>query len=170
MQATSAVLKAWKGAESISDPLVVLYDVEVADAQFLRLVEGDPLGTGSVSYNGQTYLAAAIAREEFAQSIEGEIPVLRVALSNIDGVAGGYMEQNELDGRKVTITYVPASSLSLADAIVQEFRIQDQAYNREKAILTLGHEAMFRRRVPSVAFVRHKCQWLYERRFQVGDG
>jgi phage-related protein len=161
---TSSTLKAWLAAEGQPDPLVTLYDIEVSDAVTLRLVEGNPTGK-TLTFNGNVYTPAAIRREELSQTIEGDLGAFRLAVSNIDGIAGGYIEQNELEGRQVTITMVPLSTLSPADSLVETYTIQEQAYNREAASVTLGHTNLFKRKIPWLRFIRPRCQWGYERRF-----
>jgi phage-related protein/regulation of enolase protein 1 (concanavalin A-like superfamily) len=164
-QPLSRSLRDWKAAESRPDPLVVLYDVEVSDSLTLHYVEGNPNGTGSLVYQGNTYQAATIVREQLEQSIEGDVPTFRVAVSNIDGIPGGLIETYDLDGRQVTITKVLLSTLSPTDALVETYTIQNQEYNRGKAIFTLGHANLFKQRVPFRQFLRNKCQWAYQSRF-----
>lgn len=103
MRELSADLKIWKDSQDRLVPLITLYEIEINDSTMLRLVEGDPDGSGSINYAGNTYMACAIQREEYSENIEGDYPSFRLLVSNINGVAGGYIEQNELDGRKVTI-------------------------------------------------------------------
>jgi phage-related protein len=161
----SAALKAWKAEEGQTVPVVVLYDIEVTDSTTLRLVQGNPTGAGSLTYDGNVYLAAAIELRDVEESVEGDVRDRELAVSNIDGIAGGYIEQNDLEGRRVTITTVLLSTLSPADAVVETYTIQDQQYDREAAIVTLGHSALFKRRVPWRRFERPRCQWDYEKRF-----
>lgn len=161
---TSTTLRNWAAAEGQPDPPVTLYDIEITDALTMRLVEGNPTGK-TITYAGNVYTPAAIKREEIEQTTEGDLGSFRLAVSNIDGIAGGYIEQNDLEGRKVTITHVPLSSLSPADSLVEQHRIQNQEYNRESASVVLGHQNLFRRKVPWLRFIRPRCQWAYERRF-----
>lgn len=160
---TSAALKNWI-ADGHAVPLVTLYDISVSDAVTLRLVEGNPTGS-PITYAGNVYTPAAIRREALEQTIEGDLSTFQLSVSNVDGVAGGYIENNELDGRQVTITTVPLSTLDPADALVETHTIQEQAYNRQAATVTLGHTNLFKRKLPWLKYQRTRCLWGYERRF-----
>jgi phage-related protein len=164
-----AALKNWKAEEGQTSPVAVLYDISVTDTITLRLVEGNPIGA-AITYNGNVYAPAAIRREDVDQSIEGEIGSFRISVSNIDGIAGGYIEKYDLDGRRVTITTVPVSTLLPADAFVETYTIQDQAYTREAASVTLGYSNLFKRKIPWRKYQRLRCLWDYENRFTVGNG
>ena len=166
----SANLVAWKNAVVRTDPLVTLYEISVTDALTEYLVQGNPLGTGEVVYQGNTYRAVHIEQDELEQNVEGDLPAFRVAVSNIDGVAGGYIEQYDLSGRKVKITHVLASTLDPADSFSETYTIQDQEYDRRQAVFTLSHANYFTRKVPTKQFTRHKCRHSYEQRFLPGNG
>lgn len=170
MRTISDYLKAWKAPDGIDEPLVTLFDISITDAITLRLVRGDPSGSGSITYAGNVYTAAAIQREDTVETLEGNLPQTRISISNIDGIAGGYIEQYELEGRKVTITTVPINDLNPADATTESFLIQDQAYNRTSATVTLGYGNLFRRRMPWRRFQRQRCQWDWENRFKWANG
>ncbi len=165
----SQELKNWKAEDNQPSPIVVLYDIEVTDAITLRLVEGNPLG-GTVTYNGNVYTPAGIARGDVEQSIAGDVGSFELQVSNIDGVAGGYIEQYELEGRRVTITTVPSTTLDPADAMVETYTIQDQAYTRERASVTLGYSNLFKRVLPWRRYQRIRCLHDWERRFELGNG
>lgn len=172
---SSAALKAWKNAEARASPLAILYDIEIDDTTTLYLVEGDPSGTGSVSFGGHTYLATSISRQEQEQNIEGDLGTFVIAVSNVTGVAGGYIERNELDGRKVTITQIPLSTVlagtpGTTDKVVEVYTIQDQSYTRMQASITVGPPNFFRRKIPWRKFQRMRCQWDWENRFVDGNG
>jgi len=166
----SSLLEIYKSADGKTDILCVLYDIEIIPGTTLRLVEGDPTGTGSLVYGGNTYLASAITRSEITQNIEGELPSLNVAISNVDGQAAGYIEQYDLDGKAVTITRVLLSTLSSADALSESYKIHEHTYDRRQATFRLGTTNLFKRRMPQKQFVRHKCQHIYEQRFQEDNG
>jgi phage-related protein len=165
----SQALKDWKAGDNQVSPIAVLYDISITDAITVRLVEGNPTG-GTITYDGNVYTPAGIARGNVEQSIAGEIGSFEVQVSNIDGVPGGYIEQYELDGRRVTITTVPVSTLSPADAVVETYTIQGQAYTREVASITLGYSNLFRRRLPWRRYQRIRCLHDWERRFELGNG
>lgn len=172
---SSAALKTWKNAESRASPIAVLFDIEIDSTTTLRLVEGDPTGTGSVAYGGNSYLAAAISRQDQDQNIEGDIGTFTISVSNINGVAAGYIERYELDGNKVTITQVPLSILlagtpGATDKIVEVYTIQDQTYNRTQASISVGPPNFFKRKMPWRKFQRMRCQWDWENRFVGGNG
>lgn len=163
----SSALRSWKEQESITDPIIRLYDLEVDDeGTVLRFVEGDPLGTGTLSYGGEDYLAIGIKREKFEQSIEGELPRIKLQVSNIDGVAGGIIETNDLEGRRVTITRVRLSQIAAAPEVPPvTWTVQRCSYNRERAVFELGMPNFFRRKLPWRTYQRHKCGQPYEHRF-----
>lgn len=161
----SDYLKSWKAQDGQTEPIATLFDISISDAVTLRLVQGDPAGTGSVVYQGNTYLAAKIDLDEFEQTIEGDLRDRRLSVSNIDGIAGGYIETQELEGRTVTITHVPLQTLSPSDAQVETYTIQDQAYDRQSATVTLGYPNLTKRKVPWRRFERHRCQQDWVSRF-----
>lgn len=164
----SSTVLTWKNSDARSDPLIYLYEVEVSQAVTLRLVAGDPIG-GAVTYNGNTYTPAAIAREAIEQSIDGEQGSFRLAVSNIDGIAGGYIEREDLDGKTVRCITVPRSTLSPTDAMVETYSILDQSYNREVAEFVLGPPTFWRRRIPWQKFIRQRCQHSWQNRFLDGN-
>lgn len=166
----SPALEVWKSADGKTDILCVLYDIDVAAGIILRLVEGDPAGTGTITYGGNVYQAAAIVRSEEIQNIESELPSLSVAVSNIDGQAASYIEQYDLDGRAVTITRVLLSTLDPVDSMVDVYKITEHSYNRRQASFVLGTTNLFKRRMPQKQFIRHKCQHIYEQRFLETNG
>lgn len=153
-------------------PIVELYSIAVDDVTTLRYVAGDPHGTGSVEYDGETYTAIQIEREEIREGIEGDLPSCRLAISNVNGIAGGYIEREDLEGRPVTYIATPLDLLSSVDPndrIEMSFKIQQQAYNRKAASFSLGHPDFTRRRVPWRRFQRTRCQHDYSNRFIVGN-
>ncbi len=162
-------LKNFKAGDSQTSPIVTLYDISVTDAITVRLVEGNPTGQ-TITYAGNVYSPAAIQRGDVEQSIAGEIGSFDLQVSNIDGVAGGYIEKHDLEGQRVTITTVPIATLDPADAFVETYTIQDQAYTRETASVTLGYANLFKRRLPWRRYQRTKCLHDWENRFQVGNG
>lgn len=166
---TSPTTKAWANAESRPDPLLYLYEIEVTDAITVRLVQGNPIG-GPVTYDGETYTPAAISRETGEQSIDGEVGSFRLSVSNVDGVAGGYVERYELEDRTVRIIAVPRSTMAPADAMVETYSILDQAYDRKVATVILGPPNFYRKKVPWRKCQRQRCQWDWPNRFQVGNG
>lgn len=170
MLSVSTELKKWKNAASRPDPRVELYDVEIPDGTVLRLVAGNPTGTGSLTYAGNVYTAAAIARDEEQQTIEGDLPALKVVISNINGVAGGYIERFDMDGQLVTITSVLLGLLDPANAVQTTYTIGNVAYEREAAVFELAQTNLFRRRVPWKAYQRVRCQQGYEGRFLDANG
>ncbi|MFH0903179.1 MAG: DUF1349 domain-containing protein [Pseudomonadota bacterium] len=140
----------------------------MTDAITLRLVEGNPTG-GNVSYNGQTYVPCAVTRQECEQSIEGELTPHALTVSNIDGVAGGYIERYDVEDRTVRVIRVLASTLAVADSMVETYTILSQSYNRKAATISLGPPNFFKRSVPWRKFTR-RCQWDWENRFTVSNG
>ena len=168
----SSALTTWKNQTSRTDPLVTLYEVSVSDSTTLYYVAGDPDGTGSVSYDGNTYKSAAVKQSDHSQNIEGDLPSVSVSVSNIDGSAGGYIELNDMHGREVTITYVlmTADGLSPDNSMSETYTIQDQAYDRQAATFVLSHANFFNKKFPTKQFLRYKCRWPYEQRFVAGNG
>ncbi len=169
MQTLPQRFKDWKATDHQTDPPVTLYDISVTDAITLRLIEGNPKG-GSITYNGNVYQPAGIARSDVEQSVEGTIGSFELQVSNIDGVAGGYIEQYQLDERRVTITHLPGDTLNPADAITESYTIQAQSYNRERASVTLGFNTLFKRTVPWRRYQRIRCLHDWENRFDLGNG
>jgi phage-related protein len=174
---TSSALKTWKAAQSRESPWVVLYDIEVPGMTTLYLLEGDPTGTGSVTFGGHTYNATAIARDEQDQNIKGDVGEFSISISNVTGVAAGYLESYEFDGGKVTITQFPLSLLEASeigpgvlDRIREVYTIQDQSYDRQRATLVVGPPNFFRRKLPWRKYIRQRCQWDWENRFSAGNG
>ena len=165
----SDAARTWANAESRGDPLLYLYEIEVTDALTVRLVQGNPIG-GPVTFDGETYTPAAISREAGEQSIDGEVGSFRLSISNVDGVAGGYVERYELEDRTVRIISVPRSTLDPADAWVETYSILDQAYNRETATVILGPPNFYKKRVPWRKCQRQRCQWDWPNRFRAGNG
>jgi phage-related protein len=166
----SDVLKEWKSNPGQPDPIVVLYDFDIDDDTTMRLVSGNPSGTGSIVYQGNTYLAAAIDLQDVEETIESDLRDRTLSVSNISGVAGGYIETRDLDGRRVTITTVPFSTLDPADAVVETYTMQDQRYDRRAATVTLGHSFLSKRNIPWRRFQRPRCQQPWERRFVFNNG
>ena len=164
MRSLSAELKVWKDAQSRLVPLITLFEIEVNDTTTLRLVQGDPTGTGSVTFGGNTYMACAIEREAHEENIEGDFPSFQLVVSNINGVAGGYIEQNELDGREVTIR-IGLLRGAEADYLSETHTISQAAYNRKQAILTLGPPNFFKRKTCARKFQRMRCQFPWGQRF-----
>jgi len=172
---SSYTLKAWKNAVSRESPMATLFSIDVGGATPLRLVQGDPTGTGSVTYGGNSYTAAVIVLGESEQNIDGEIGTFSLAISNINGVAGGYIEANELDGRTVTIIRVPISTIKAGtpgttDVITEVHTIRDLGYNRKFATVQLGAPNFFVRKVPVRKYLRLGCQHPWEKRFLNDSG
>ena len=44
MKSISNTLRSWKNADTRTDPLVTLYEIEISDTETLRYVQGDPTG------------------------------------------------------------------------------------------------------------------------------
>lgn len=164
----SPTLRAWKNADSRNSPLILLYDIEITDEITMRLVAGDPM-RGPVTYDGHEYSPSLIEMEEAVQSIEGELSQCALHVSNVTGVAGGYLERYDLEGRTVTVTRVLAATLLPADAMVETYSILSQRYDRKTATVTLGPPNLFKRNVPWKRFLR-RCSQDWENRFQPGNG
>jgi hypothetical protein len=164
MRSLSSDLKIWKDSQDRLVPLVTLYDIEVNDTTTLYLVEGDPTGTGSVTYGGHTYLACAIEQEQRAENVEGDFPSFQLLVSNINGVAGGYIEANELDGRQVTIRDGLLRGTE-SDYLVRTYTISQARYNRKVASLTLGPPNFFKKKTCARKYQRMRCQHSWPKRF-----
>jgi phage-related protein len=165
----SSALKAWKNADAREYPVAELYTIQLDDVTIQRYVSGDPLGTGSVTYDGDVYTSAAIVRQPYDQNLEGTIPSFGVNVSNVDGIAGGLIETYDLRGQTVTITQVLLPDMLVVNSLSDTFTIQDQSYNRKTASFSLSHANYFNRRTLK-QFVRWKCRWNYGQRHQAGDG
>lgn len=160
-------LKDWKARHANTDVIVTLYEISVTDAITVRLIEGNPLGT-SLTLDSEVYIPAAIQRGEFEQSVTGELGSFPLTVSNIDGIAGGYIERYELEGRRVTIkTFAVVDD---ADEFVETWTIQDQAYNRKAATITLGYGKLFKRKLPWRRYERPRCLHDWENRFDPLNG
>jgi len=164
MRSLSTDLKTWKDSQSRLVPLITLFDIEVNDTTTLRLVQGDPDGTGTITFAGNPYMAAAIKREEHNENVEGDFPSFRLLVSNINGVAGGYIEANELDGRKVTIRSGLLRGTE-ADYQVETYTITFATYDRKTASITLGPPNFFKRKTNPRKFQRMRCQHSWAKRF-----
>lgn len=159
----------WKAVDDQKIPYAVLFEIPVNATTTHRLVQGDPLGTGQVVFGSQTYLAAAIQLEDSAQQIDGTLSTHRLSISNIDGVAGGYMEREDLEGQIVTMIHVVCLPAGPVEVARIEAEIQDQAYNRKAATVTLGPPNLFRIKRPWQTRQRHTCQFDFADRFRVGS-
>jgi hypothetical protein len=164
MRSLSTELKTWKDSQSRLVPLITLFDIEVNDSTTMRLVQGDPDGSGSVTFGGNPYTACAIEREEHTENVEGDFPSFRLLISNINGVAGGYIEANELDGRQVTIRTGLLRGTE-SDYQVETYTITYATYDRKTASLTLGPPNFFKRKTNPRKFQRMRCQHAWAQRF-----
>lgn len=169
MRELSTELKVWKDSQDRLVPLITLYEIEVNDSTTMRLVEGDPDGTGTITFGGQTYNACAIEREEHEENIEGDYPSFQLLISNINGVAGGYIEQNELDGRQVTIRTGLLRGVE-GDFQTETYTISGASYDRKHAILQLGPPNFFKQKTCSRRFQRMRCQHPWAKRFEDDAG
>jgi len=170
--------RAWKADEARPQPYITLYEVEVSDSVTLRFVQGDPLGLGKVTYGGNDYLACGIKDDPVEQTMGGDLPQYRVSIGNLNGVAGGVIEQNELDGRRVTIRrFVNLEGLGNAgvlapsadDVHVETWTILSQGYDRKVATVSLGPPKFFQIKVPRRKYIRNRCPLDYGNRFVVGN-
>ena len=168
--------RAWAQEDDRKDPFITLYEIDLDGSTTLRLVKGDPLGIGKVTYNGEDYLAAKIVDQEIEETLSRDLPEYELRISNVDGVAGGIMEAYELDGRKITVRLFPSpggvgSGGVLApldeDVLVRSWRIGHQKYTATEAIVTVGPPKALRGQARR-RFVR-RCAHTYQQRFQVGN-
>ncbi len=164
----SQPLLDWKNAETRTSPLITLYEIEIDSETTMRIVEGNPLG-GPVTYDGQTYQPAATSRGEVTQNLQGDFGQHSLSISNIDGVAGGYMERYDLEGNTVRVIRVLASTLAVADSLIETYTILNQGYDRKVATVSLGPPNLFKRSVPWRKYHR-RCQWDWEGRFSAQNG
>lgn len=169
MRSLSTALKAWKDSQDRTVPLITIFDIEVNDTTTMRLVQGDPDGSGSVTFGGNTYTACAIEREEHNENIEGDYPSFRLLISNVNGVAGGYIEQNELDGRRVTIRSGLLRGVE-GDYQSETYTITGATYDRKHAILQLGPPNFFKQKTCPRRFQRMRCQHSWAKRFEDDAG
>lgn len=165
----SAQVLDWKAVDDQKIPYAVLFEIPVNATTTHRLVQGDPLGTGQVVFGGQTFTAANVELEDSSQHIDGTLSTHRLSVSNIDGVAGGYMEREDLEGQIVTMIHVVCFPTGPVEVARFEAEIQDQAYNRQVATVTLGPPNLFRIKRPWQTRQRHTCQHPYADRFRVGS-
>lgn len=174
----SSEIKRWASLQS-RGPVAELYEVEASDTETLYYVLGDPTKTGSLQFpldadgnptaEAKTYTAIAIKRDDITQSIRAELPTFKVSVSNITGVAGGLIENYELDGRRVRITRVILDTLTLEDSISFDFTIQSQGYDRKAATFVIGFGNLFRRKLPWKKLVKVRCQHPWQQRFQTDN-
>ena len=174
MKTISADLQSWKAVEDQEDPLVTLVDVEIDDTTTVYLVSGHPDGTKQITFQSNNYVHANLDLGEPKENVESNLFSLELSISNLDGVAGGYIELNELEGRQVTIRHIPLSKLSgspvAGDWIEEGYTIQNQSYTRQAATITLGTPNFLDRVIPFRQFIRHRCQWNYGTRFLEDSG
>jgi len=168
----SDALNKWKEDDGKKEPIVTLIDIVIHPALTVYLMAGNPNGQGSFLYDGRSYQAAAIRLEDLAQTLEGDLRPRKLAISNIDGIPGSYIERFDLDGNLVTIRRVLLHNPSTVpgEFFIDEATIQDQFFDRKEAVVELGWASLFRKNVPSKRYIRNKCQQDWENRFDVENG
>lgn len=169
MRDLSANILEWAEARE-RGVVAELYSLIAPDGTPYRYVAGDPLGAGGLTFDGNFYTAAAITRDQEERTLGESIPNFRINISNVNGFAGSIIQQNDLEGQNITITFVLLETLDPDDSFSEDFEIQETAFNNRVATFVVGTPNFFTYKVSRFKYTRLRCQWDYENRSIRGNG
>lgn len=163
MPAPTSALAAWLSVGKGTDPLVELVEIEINSSTRVYFVNGRPDGNASVSFDGNTYIARSFEVEGVSENVQNNAAQGSLTLSNADGAAAAFIENNVLEGNEVIVSRIPLSLLGTpAEAFRWYYQIGEQTYNASSVSLVLGTSSYLSLAVPWKRYERFKCQHNWE--------
>lgn len=135
-----------------------LFQFDRDGTSFLRLTDHPT----ALTYKGASYTPAGLQIEGIAES-PGQFANFRATVSNIDGVAQGFLQDGEILNRRhaVRLITVDQSGLTTGAAYGWFHALQASA-DRDRVTLTLGLWPLSAVSVPRDRFLRTKCRWVFK--------
>ena len=146
----------------------------VSDGPWLILLQLD-LASGTVRYvrnnrniiwpdGGNEWTALGFEIDGWDESGKGEITQLTLRLSNVDRVAGGYLEAEDgAIGTIATIRIIHFDHLDLTDAEIEaEYEIVKAKADAHWVTITLGLVNPMLQRFPKHRYLANYCRWVFK--------
>ena len=138
--------------------LYTIYDYDGSTDMFLAEYDTD------VTFDGQTYTRFPMSHEYVGENTQGEIPVLKIKVSNVSRYMQAFLEQYDFCGLKVKITLVWANQLAETDAKMDDIYYIDSYSADENAVefnLT-GRFDVLDVTIPARKYSRNYCGWKFK--------
>ena len=141
-------------------PWVLLFDVQVGDAEWVFLVNNEE----DLTFNGRTYKRFPISISELEENARGDLPVLDVSVSNATREVQSFLERrNGLLDRSVKLYIVSTALLSDASAAVsQQFTITSSFADAERVTFRLSQLPLVEVKMPHQIYSRSRCRWEFK--------
>jgi len=117
-----------------------------------------------IVYNGITYSAFPINHDNIGENNTGEIPSVRVSISNVSRLIQAYLETYELRRKKVTIRMIWANQLADTDAYTDDiYYIDSYTADQNNVVFTLKSKFdLMGLELPGRKFSRNNCSWVFK--------
>jgi lambda family phage minor tail protein L len=155
-------LKVIKNSIRQKDPWLILLEITLNDipGTLLRLVKN----TEDVVIGGETYTAFNFNLEMNKVSNSGELPSLKISVSNIERTLQGYLE--DLDGMigssvKIIIVNEAEPNLDYAE-LEQSWDVVQTTVNQNTVDFQLSLPNLLRVRYPLTRFIANHCSHIYK--------
>ena len=117
-----------------------------------------------VVFNGTTYIKFPIVHESVSENSTGQNDVVKVRVANVNRIIQGYLETNNLRGKKVDITTVFSDHLdNPAYKSVDTFYID--SYTADQNVVEFSLASKFDIldvTIPQRKFIRNFCGWKFK--------
>lgn len=135
--------------------------VEIQDVDGVGTALRYAANNEDVEFDGNTYTAFPLQIDSTRYSSKGEIPTVRLSVSNVTQILQSYLSDYEgLVGKTVLVTVVNSDNLGEDYSELEiEFSILDTESNPEWVIFTLGASNPLRKRFPLQRYMANQCNW-----------
>jgi lambda family phage minor tail protein L len=117
-----------------------------------------------VVFDDITYTKFPIKHDYISENINGQIDSIKISVSNVSREIQGYLETNDLRGKKVKITMVWANQLSDVNAKIDDiYYIDTITANQAVAEFTLTSKFdVLNVDLPGRRYSRNYCAWKFK--------
>lgn len=112
-----------------------------------------------LDFSGQTYSRFPFKVEPVTESMQGEIPRIRLSLSNADLYLNSWIQDNGgFVGNGVTLMVVNSALLNGSPAVSETFTILETVADNKNVALTLGISSPLNKRLPRDRYIANICR------------
>lgn len=139
---------------------LTLIQLEVSDTQTVYYVPNP----ASITFDGQTYDPFPCSIQPARSDSTGGLNEVQVIVSNVTREISGYLENNDLRGRKVKLIGINSAYLSDPTAKVfdEDYEITEINVTEKAVTFRLGHVRFLHQRFPSGRFLRDNCRAIFK--------
>lgn len=139
-------------------PFIWLFDFDRDGTNRLRLTQHPE----AVTFRSVTYTPISMQMGDVDED-PGTLTEIKVAFSNVTGVAQGYFESGELLDRRCTVRLIAGTQQGASSgAISATYYVHGANCSRDAVVVTLGNWSLSQIPAPRDRFIRSRCRVVFK--------